>query len=94
MSESLKESADEHEPTEEEDNKLFLATGFRYTPAYKRGFPYPWCAKKSTKGWVIVSQKFAVLCIIDGIMYFALTFVYNIHTMMNNNEQYCILIEI
>lgn len=55
MSESQKESVDEHEPTEEEDNKLFLATGFRYTPAYKRGFPYPWCAKKSTNGWVIVS---------------------------------------
>jgi len=40
-------------PTEDEDNKLFLSTGFRYTPAIERGFPYPWCAKKSKKGWVI-----------------------------------------
>jgi hypothetical protein len=39
--------------TPEEENNLFLATGFRYLPASKRGFPYPWCAKKSKKGWII-----------------------------------------
>lgn len=42
-----------HEPSQEEDDKLFLATGFRYLPASERGFPYPWCAKKSKKGWRI-----------------------------------------
>ncbi len=37
----------------EEDDKLFLATGFRFLPAFERGFPYPWCAKKSKKGWIV-----------------------------------------
>jgi hypothetical protein len=40
-------------PTQEEENDLFLTTGFRYLPASERGFPYPWCAKKSKKGWII-----------------------------------------
>lgn len=39
--------------SQEEDDKLFLATGFRYLPAFERGFPYPWCAKKSKKGWIV-----------------------------------------
>jgi len=39
--------------TPEDENNLFLATGFRYLPASERGFPYPWCAKKSKKGWII-----------------------------------------
>ena len=38
----------------DEDNKLFLATGYRYTFAHQRGFPYPWCAKKhGRKGWIV-----------------------------------------
>eukprot|EP00986_Skeletonema_menzelii_P011144 scaffold5669_cov144-Skeletonema_menzelii.AAC.7 len=38
----------------DEDEKLFLATGYRYSFAHERGFPYPWCAKKhGRKGWVV-----------------------------------------
>jgi len=38
----------------DEDEKLFLATGYRYSFAQKRGFPFPWCAKKSgRKGWIV-----------------------------------------
>jgi len=45
-----------YQPTKEEENLLYLATGFRFTPAIERGFPYPWCAKISgKKGWVIRS---------------------------------------
>ena len=40
-----------HVPTQEEDNRVFLATGYRYLPAFERGFPYPWCAKRTSKGW-------------------------------------------
>ena len=42
-----------HEPSQEEDDNLFRATGFRYSPASERGFPFPWCAKRSKKGWVV-----------------------------------------
>ncbi|KAL3763009.1 hypothetical protein ACHAWU_001156 [Discostella pseudostelligera] len=42
--------------SQEDDDKLFLATGFRYLPAHERGFPYPWCAKKSRKGWIVRSS--------------------------------------
>lgn len=42
-----------HTPTQEEDDRLFTATGFRFLLASERGFPYPWCAKKSKKGWLI-----------------------------------------
>jgi len=44
-----------YQPTKEEENILYLATGFRFTPAIERGFPYPWCAKIGKKGWVIRS---------------------------------------
>ena len=39
--------------SQEEDDKLFIATGFRYLHAFERGFPFPWCAKKSKKGWIV-----------------------------------------
>ena len=42
-----------HTPTQEEDDRLFTSTGFRFLMATERGFPYPWCAKKSKKGWLI-----------------------------------------
>ena len=42
-----------HEPTKDDDDKLCRATGFRYLPAYERGFPFPWCAKRSKRGWVV-----------------------------------------
>ena len=42
-----------HTPTQEEDDRLFTSTGFRFLVATERGFPYPWCAKKSKKGWLI-----------------------------------------
>ena len=28
--------------TKQDDNELFRRTGFRYSIAYERGFPYPW----------------------------------------------------
>ncbi|EJK65648.1 hypothetical protein THAOC_13469 [Thalassiosira oceanica] len=37
----------------QDDDELFRRTGFRYSIAYERGFPYPWCAKKSSKGWIV-----------------------------------------
>ena len=42
-----------HTPTQEEDDRLFTTTGFRFLLASARGFPYPWCAKKSKKGWLV-----------------------------------------
>ena len=48
-------SAKQYQPTKEEENILYLATGFRFTPAIERGFPYPWCAKIGKKGWIIRS---------------------------------------
>jgi hypothetical protein len=39
---------------DDEDDHLFRATGFRYSFAQQRGFPYPWCAKKhGRKGWIV-----------------------------------------
>lgn len=39
---------------QDEDEHLFRATGFRYSFAQQRGFPYPWCAKKhGRKGWIV-----------------------------------------
>jgi hypothetical protein len=39
---------------DDEDEHLFRATGFRYSFAQQRGFPYPWCAKKhGRKGWIV-----------------------------------------
>lgn len=42
-----------YEPTQDEDNKLYLGTGFRYFPAFERGYPFPWCAKRKGKGWIV-----------------------------------------
>ena len=40
--------------SQEEDQRLFLATGYRYSFAQERGFTFPWCAKKhGRKGWIV-----------------------------------------
>ena len=41
------------QPSEEEENQLFSTGGFRFRPALERGFPYPWCAKRTKKGWIV-----------------------------------------